>query len=113
MSKSRGSKCITSSPTEVPPIFSLSNTAGEHLASLLAEANAPDDSAIRFVVEGDGYNLVIGTVRPGDTTFDHDEKVVLVIDEQVADLLADMMLVVKVTGGEPELEFKPADEGSP
>ncbi len=94
-------------------MFSLSNTAGEHLASLLAEADVPDDAVIRFVVEGDGFSLVIGTARSGDTTFDHDEKVVLVIDEQVADLLADMMLVVTVTGGESELELKPADEGSP
>ncbi len=79
-------------------MLALSYTASEHLDLLLAEANAPDDAAIRLVLEGDGFSLEIDTARPGDTTFDHAEKVVLAIDEQVSELLADMKLDVKVTG---------------
>ena len=79
-------------------MLALSYTASEHLDLLLAEANAPDDAAIRLVLEGDGFSLKIDTPRPGDTTFDHAEKVVLAIDEQVSELLADMKLDVKVTG---------------
>ena len=78
-------------------------TAGEHLDLMLAEANVPDDAAIRVVVEGDVISLEIDTARPGDITFDHGEKVVLAIDEQVSELLADMKLDVKVTGEESEL----------
>ena len=79
-------------------MLALSYTASEHLDLLLAEANAPDDAAARLVLEGDGFSLEIDTARPGDTTFDHAEKVVLAIDEQVSELLADMKLDVKVTG---------------
>ena len=79
-------------------MLALSYTAGERLDLLLSEASAPDDAATRLVLEGDGFSLEIDTARPGDTTFDHAEKVVLAIDEQVSELLADMKLDVKVTG---------------
>ncbi len=58
---------------------------------------------IRFVLDGDGFNLGIDTVRPGDTTFDHVEKVVLAIDDDVSELLADSKLDVKVRGEKSEL----------
>ena len=95
-------------------MLTVSYTAGERLDEMLAQANAPDDAAIRLVFEGDGLNLEIDSARPGDTTFDHAETVVLVIDEQVSDLVADMKLVVRVTGEEePELvlieRFEEAD----
>ncbi len=79
-------------------MLTVSYTAGEHLDLMLAEANVPDDAVVRVVVEGDVISLEIDTARPGDTTFDHAEKVVLAIDEQVSELLADMKLDVKVTG---------------
>ena len=84
-------------------MLSLSYTAGERFALLIAEANAPDDAAIRLIVDGNGFNLGIDTVRLGDTTFDHLEKVVLAIDEQVSELLTDMKLDVEVTGDQPRL----------
>ena len=56
-----------------------------------------------MIVEGDVISLKIDTARLGDTTFDHGGKVVLAIDEQVSELLADMQLDVKVTGEESQL----------
>ena len=84
-------------------MLTVSYTAGEHLDLMLAEANAHDDAVIRVIVEGDVINLKIDTARLGDTTFDHGGKVVLAIDEQVSELLADMQFDVKVTGEESEL----------
>ncbi len=84
-------------------MLTLSYIAGEHLDLLLAEANAPDDAAVRLVLKGDRFSLKIDTARPGDTTFDHNEKVVLAIDEQVSESVADMNLDLKVTGEEPKL----------
>ncbi len=84
-------------------MLTLSYTGSERLDLLLAEANAPDAAAIRMVFEGDEFSFEIDTPRPGDTTFDHEEKVVLAIDEQVSELLANMKLDVEVTGEEPEL----------
>ena len=84
-------------------MLTLSYTASEYLDLLLGETNAPDDDAIRLVLEGDGFKLEYDTARPGDTTFDHEGIVVLVIDEQVSGILADMKLDVKVTGEESKL----------
>ncbi len=92
-------------------MFTVSYTASEHLALMLAEANAPDAAVFRLIVKNDETELEIDTVQPGDTTFDHAEKTVLVIDEQVSELVADMKLDVKVTGEEPELVmFEPLEE---
>ena len=84
-------------------MLTLSYTAGERLDLLLAEADAPNDAVFRFVRDGAGFDLGIDIVRPGDSTFTHEEKVVLAIDEQVSELLANMKLDVKVTGEESVL----------
>ena len=86
-------------------MLTISYTAGDRLVLMLAESNATDDAAIRFVVEGDRLDLEIDTPRPGDTTFDHEEKVVLAIDEQVSRVLATMRLDVEVTGDKPKLKL--------
>jgi len=86
-------------------MLTVSYTASEHLDLMLAEANTPDDAVIRVVVEGRGVDLGIDIVRPGDTTFDHGGKVVLVIDEQTEEDLADMHLDVEVTGEESQLKL--------
>ncbi len=84
-------------------MLSISYTAAERLDQMLAEAEAPEDAVIRFVRDGDGFDLGIDRVRSGDTTFDHLEKVVLAIDEQVSKLLADRKLDVNVRGEKSEL----------
>ena len=84
-------------------MLSLSYTAAERLDHMLADAEAREDAVIRFVLDGKGFNLGIDTVRPGDTTFDHLEKVVLAIDEQVSKLLADSKLDVNAMGEKPAL----------
>ena len=84
-------------------MLTLSYTAGERLGLMLAETNAHGDAVIRVIVEGDVISLKIDTARLGDTTFDHEGKVVLAIDEQVSELLSDMQFDVKVTGEESEL----------
>ena len=86
-------------------LASVSYTASEHLALMLAEANTPDAAVFRLVVKNDETELEIDTVQPGDTTFDHAEKTVLAIDEQVSRLLANQRLVVDVTGDIPELKL--------
>ncbi len=86
-------------------MLTLSYTASEHLALMLAQAEAPDDAVIRLVANDDEFGLQIDTVRPGDATFDHAEKTVLAIDEQISRLLANKNLDVVVTGDEPELRL--------
>ncbi len=86
-------------------MFTVSDTASEHLALMLAHVEAPDDAVMRLVANGDKCGLEIDTVQPGDTTFDHAEKTVLAIDEQVSRLLTNQRLVVDVTGDIPKLKL--------
>ena len=84
-------------------MFTLTYAASEHLALMLAEAEAPDDAVIRFVADDDEIGFAIDTVQPGDATFDHAEKTVLAIDEQASRLLSNKKLDVDGTGDQPEL----------
>ena len=84
-------------------MLTLSYTAQEHFARLLADAEAPDDAVIRLVSENNGIGLAIGTVESGDVTFAHADKAVLAIDEQVSELLANKKIDVRVTDDHSEL----------
>ncbi len=84
-------------------MLTVSYTADEYLDLMLIEADAPDDTAIRMAAEGRGFDLGVDRVRPGDSTLYHGEKVVLVIDEQVSELLADSKLDVQGMGEESKL----------
>ncbi len=87
-------------------MLTLSYAASEHLALMLAEAETPDDAVIRFVADDDDIGFAIDTVQPGDATFDHAEKIVLAIDEQISALLANKKLDVDVTGDQPKLKLR-------
>ena len=54
-------------------MLTLSYAASEHVALMLAQAEAPDDAVIRLVAEDNGIGLVIDTIHPGDETFTHAE----------------------------------------
>ena len=84
-------------------MLTLSYTASEYLDLMLVEADVPDNAAIRMAVEGREVDIGIDMVRPGDSTLYHGEKVVLVIDEQVSELLADSKLDVQGMGEESKL----------
>ena len=84
-------------------MLSLSDDAGEHLARVLAEANAPEDAVIRVVVKEGQLGLIIDTVQPGDTTFAHAERTVLGIDAQISESLTDKRLDLHVENDEAEL----------
>ncbi len=86
-------------------MFTVSDTASEHLALVLAHLEAPDDAVIRLVANDGKLGLEIDTFQPGDTTFGHAEKTVLTIEEQVSRLLANQRLVVDVTGDIPSLKL--------
>ena len=82
-------------------MLTVTDTASEHLRQLLAKAS--DDAVIRVAEEDGKFGLEIGTVQPGDTTFNHEEQIILAIDSRASELLADRKLGVKGTGEESEL----------
>jgi hypothetical protein len=81
-------------------MFTITDAAGEHLSVLLDNANASQDMAIRFVLEDNTLTPKMDNTRPGDTTFEHEDRTVLVLDADVSDTLS-----------EATLDVQPTDEG--
>ena len=89
-------------------MLTLTNAAGAHLARKLARAEAAADVAIRFIPKEHGrkrrrWGLRLDTLHPGDETFVHDGKMVLVLDEAVSELLTEKTLDVKHSAAGPRL----------
>ena len=67
-------------------MVSVTYTAGEHLAYTLSEHQLPDDVVLRIIWTKGGVEMQPDKIRPGDETFDHNGKVVLVLDQQTSQL---------------------------
>jgi hypothetical protein len=81
----------------------VSYDAGELLEQILSTGDDRDDMVIRVTSTDAGLELTIGTVQPGDETFAHAERTVLVIDAQTSERLANKKLNVEIIDDEPEL----------
>ena len=78
-------------------MFVMTQSAGEFLCSALERAQAPEEAAIRLALEGDALVSKLDKARPGDATFDHDGRKVLVMDERVSQLLNGTTLELEPT----------------
>ena len=92
-------------------MFTVSHAASELLAQMLSNDESSDDAVFRLVVKNDEIGLEIDTVQPGDSTFTHDERIVLVIDEEVSESVADITLDALVEGDSSELVLTDRFEG--
>jgi Fe-S cluster assembly iron-binding protein IscA len=78
-------------------MLTVTEAASAHLAQMLANHDVAEDVAVRFVCEEQGIGLQQDSERPGDTTFEHKGRTVLLLDAQVTELLADGTLDVEGT----------------
>ena len=62
-------------------------TAAEHMAYTLSEHEDRDDVVLRIKVRKGGVEVQPDKIRPGDERFDHNGRVVLVLDQQTSQLL--------------------------
>ena len=62
-------------------------TAAEQMAYELSEKQVPDDIVWRIELTKSGVEIKQDQIRPGDETFDHNGKVVLVLDQPTSQLL--------------------------
>jgi Fe-S cluster assembly iron-binding protein IscA len=76
-------------------MLTVTDAAAEHLSGLLDQAEAPEDVAVRFVLSEEGLGLELDNERPGDATFNHETRTVLVVDEMVNALLDNRTLDVE------------------
>jgi hypothetical protein len=84
-------------------MFTMTETAGEYLTTVLDNVNAADEAAIRLVLDGNTLAPKLDNARPGDATFDHEGRTVLVLDEQMTQVLTESMLDVRATEEGPTL----------
>jgi hypothetical protein len=100
----RHAPCNGSSlPEKEVVMLTVTETAGEYLTTLLDGANAPEETAIRLVLDGNTLTPKLDNARPGDATFDHEGRMVLVLDTQVTQVLAESMLDVRAAEEGPTL----------
>ena len=91
-------------------MFQVTPAAEAHLAGMLAEASAPEDTAVRLVNEEDRLRLEADNPQPQDTTFEHDGRTVLVVDPRVAELLDGHTLGVEEGDEGTQLALSRQDE---
>ncbi len=68
-------------------MVTITYSATEHIAYTLSEQQVGDDVVLRIKVTKDDVEMQPDEIRPGDETFDHNGKVVLVLDQQTSQLL--------------------------
>jgi Fe-S cluster assembly iron-binding protein IscA len=77
-------------------MLTITEAAGTYLTQILHNAEPPQNATIRMVpVQTGNLALQFDSTRPGDTTFDHNGKTVLILDEQVAQTLVNSTLDVQ------------------
>jgi hypothetical protein len=76
------------------------------LSEKLNNRKAAEDVAMRFTRGQGGWRLRPDRTRPADTTFSHEGRDVLVLDDEVAKAMADKTLDVKDTKAGPRLTLR-------
>jgi hypothetical protein len=88
-------------------MFMITEAAGGYLIGVLDNANVSAETAIRFVLEGNALTPKLDNARPGDATFDHEGRMILMLDAQVSEVLTDSTLDVQATDEGPKLVLLP------
>ena len=84
-------------------MLTVTESAGAHLSTLLNEADAPEDVAVRFILDGQNLAMALDNEQPEDKTFDHEGKTILLLDNQISELLADKTLDIQIADDGPQL----------
>lgn len=76
-------------------MLTVTDAAGECLAEILA--SSPEGVVIRFSSESGSVVPRIDRPQPEDATFEHDNRTVLVLDQEASSVFGDKMLDVRDT----------------
>lgn len=91
-------------------MLNVSSQALRHLSQKLIDQKAAAGVALRFRREKGRWLLHVDQPRITDTTFSHDEKVVLLLDRASLKALADASLTLRDTDAGPRLKLRRKSE---
>jgi Fe-S cluster assembly iron-binding protein IscA len=86
-------------------MLTVTENAKAHLHDLISQNSIGDKQAIRLVPRENGLGLAPDAEKPTDTAYDHNGRTVLVVDQSVAEQLADRTLDVKETSAGKQLSL--------
>jgi hypothetical protein len=89
-------------------MLNVTKPALDRLSHRLACEKAADDVALRFTRRAGGWKLGPDQARPGDVTFAHDGRNVLLLDGAVSQGMTDLTLDVRNTDAGPRLRLRRA-----
>lgn len=88
-------------------MLSVTDNACEYLAKMLDEQEVPEGTAARCVVQSGQLTLVPDNEQPGDVVFKHQERPVLIVNEELSEALKDREFdIEKSEQGEEQLTLK-------
>ncbi len=87
-------------------MLNVTERALDRLSRRLTHKKAAGDVALRFSRREGGWKLGPDQARPGDVTFAHDGRNVLLLDEAVSLAMTDLTLDVRKTDAGPRLRLR-------
>jgi hypothetical protein len=87
-------------------MFNVTKPALARLSRRLDDTESDAKVALRFTRREGGWKLGPDQTRPGDVTFDHDGRNVLLLDAATAKAMTDLTLDVRKTDAGPRLRLR-------
>lgn len=87
-------------------MFQVTDAACEHLSDVLAKSGAPDEMAVRLAIQEGSVVVNVDQARQDDKSFEHEERTVLVLSENVAQQLDGATLDVEPSDDGLKLALK-------
>ncbi len=84
-------------------MLNASDAACAFISELLTAEGAPDESAVRIAIEENELSMKLDEEEPGDETFLHEGKTVLLVDAEMSQILDGKTLDVEDTEEGPKL----------
>lgn len=75
-------------------MLTVTEDAKAKFADMLDQGDAPEGVAIRLVVQDGGLAVTPDQEKPGDTTFEHAGRTVLLVEDQIVNHLEDRTIDV-------------------
>jgi hypothetical protein len=87
-------------------MLTVTDAARDRLSRKLEFKKAAEPMALRLTRTERGWGLRPDTARPDDTTFAHQGKNVLLVDDAVSEAMSDATLEVRTTKAGPRLRLR-------